>query len=335
MTGPPPSTVPPGRRWTRRARSSCTSRASAKAPASTPLISLAVVDAEYGRIVRELPMPNVGDELHHFGRNRCSSACHGADRSHLIVPGFGSSRIHVINVADDPRAPRLEKVIEPEEIIAKTGYTPTTHRPLHAVVTTSSSRCSAMPTATAPVASSRHRRPDFEVKRPLGAWRDTQGLNYDFSGTSCAGTCSCRPSSVSRTPMRRASTPTTCRRGPVRRAGSTSGISPSARWIRPSTSVRPASSRWMSCWQHDPDSRSRALSAQRSRARCGTSTATTAAGGADQVIAVEAVEVEGWPFPVPGLITDLVLSMDDRWLYFANWLHGDVRQCHRTQPRHG
>ena len=31
--------------------------------------------------------------------------------------------IHVLNVADDPRAPRIEKVIEPEEIVAKTGYT--------------------------------------------------------------------------------------------------------------------------------------------------------------------------------------------------------------------
>ena len=36
---------------------------------------LAVVDAERGEIAHELPMPNVGDELHHFGWNRCSSAC--------------------------------------------------------------------------------------------------------------------------------------------------------------------------------------------------------------------------------------------------------------------
>ena len=33
-------------------------------------------------------MPFVGDELHHYGWNRCSSACHGPDRSHLIMPGF-------------------------------------------------------------------------------------------------------------------------------------------------------------------------------------------------------------------------------------------------------
>ena len=84
---------------------------------------LAVVDAEDGRIVHETPMPNVGDELHHFGWNRCSSACHGPDRSHLIVPGFRSSRIHIVNVSDDPRRPRIEKVIEPDELVAKTGYT--------------------------------------------------------------------------------------------------------------------------------------------------------------------------------------------------------------------
>ena len=84
---------------------------------------IAVVDAEDGRIVRETPMPNVGDELHHFGWNRCSSACHGPDRSHLIVPGFRSSRIHVLNVADDPRAPHIEKVIERQELVAATGYT--------------------------------------------------------------------------------------------------------------------------------------------------------------------------------------------------------------------
>jgi len=27
-----------------------------------------------------------------------------------------------------------------------------------------------------------------------------------------------------------------------------------------------------------------------------------------------------------GLITDCLISLDDRYLYFSNWLHGDVRQ---------
>ena len=53
---------------------------------------------------------------------------------------------------------------------------------------------------------------------------------------------------------------------------------------------------------------------------------------ADKVIQVEGIEQEGWPFPVPGLITDLVLSMDDRFLYFSNWLHGDLRQYDISDP---
>ena len=50
------------------------------------------------------------------------------------------------------------------------------------------------------------------------------------------------------------------------------------------------------------------------------------------MIEVEPIEVDGWPFPVPGLITDLVVSMDDRCLYFSNWLHGDIRQYDISDP---
>ena len=94
-----------------------------RAPASRSPTSSRSSTPRRGAWSTRLPMPNVGDELHHFGWNRCSSACHGPDRSHLIVPGFRSSRIHVVNVADDPRRPHIEKVIEPEDVIRETGLT--------------------------------------------------------------------------------------------------------------------------------------------------------------------------------------------------------------------
>ena len=52
------------------------------------------------------------------------------------------------------------------------------------------------------------------------------------------------------------------------------------------------------------------------------------------MISVDNVELDGWPLPggVPGLITDIVLSMDDRFLYLSNWLHGDLRQYDISQP---
>lgn len=34
-----------------------------------------------------------------------------------------------------------------------------------------------------------------------------------------------------------------------------------------------------------------------------------------------------------GLITDILISLDDRYLYFSNWLHGDIRQYDITDRR--
>lgn len=95
--------------------------------------ALCVVDLDpgsssYGQIVSRLDMPYVGDELHHFGWNACSSAmCPYAphphlERRYLIVPGLRSSRIYVIDVKPDPLHPRIAKIIEPEEVMSRTGY---------------------------------------------------------------------------------------------------------------------------------------------------------------------------------------------------------------------
>jgi methanethiol oxidase len=73
-------------------------------------------------------LPYTGDELHHFGWNACSSAlCPYAphphvERRYLIVPGLRSSRIHVFDTRDDPLKPQLVKVIQPEELAKHAGY---------------------------------------------------------------------------------------------------------------------------------------------------------------------------------------------------------------------
>jgi selenium-binding protein 1 len=82
----------------------------------------------YGKIVGRTDMPNVGDELHHFGWNACSSAlCPTAphphvERRYLVVPGLRSSRIHILDTRDSPRQPKIVKVIEPSEVQGKTSY---------------------------------------------------------------------------------------------------------------------------------------------------------------------------------------------------------------------
>src|SRR5439155_1561874 len=95
--------------------------------------ALLVVDvdpesATYGQRVGEVKLPNFGDELHHFGWNACSSAlCPYAphphvERRYLVVPGLRSSRIHIIDTKPDPRQPKIVKVIEPEEVMDRAGY---------------------------------------------------------------------------------------------------------------------------------------------------------------------------------------------------------------------
>jgi selenium-binding protein 1 len=95
--------------------------------------ALAIVDLEtasptYGKIVSAAELPNIGDELHHFGWNACSaSLCPWApnphvERRYLLLPGLRSSRIYVLDTKPNPKRPTLAKIIEPEEIARKTGY---------------------------------------------------------------------------------------------------------------------------------------------------------------------------------------------------------------------
>ena len=85
--------------------------------------AIAVVDVDpssstYAQQVGQVEMPNVGDELHHFGWNACSAClCPYAphphtERRYLVVPGIRSSRIHIIDTKPDPRKPKIVKVIE-------------------------------------------------------------------------------------------------------------------------------------------------------------------------------------------------------------------------------
>src|SRR3954470_18683613 len=53
-------------------------------PAAPPLVCPKPDSQPYGQVVGRLDMPNVGDELHHFGWNACSSAlCPWAPHPHV------------------------------------------------------------------------------------------------------------------------------------------------------------------------------------------------------------------------------------------------------------
>ena len=82
----------------------------------------------YSQIVHTVTMPYKGDEFHHFGWNACSSALSPLtghaflERRYLIIPGIRSSRIYVVDTKPHPTQAKIHKIIEPEEIFRKTGY---------------------------------------------------------------------------------------------------------------------------------------------------------------------------------------------------------------------
>jgi len=95
--------------------------------------AMAVIDVDpgsnaYGSMTARVDMPGAGDELHHFGWNACSSClCPYSPHPHmkrryLVVPGLRSSRINILDTEPDPRRPRVVKVIEAAELMEKTGY---------------------------------------------------------------------------------------------------------------------------------------------------------------------------------------------------------------------
>jgi methanethiol oxidase len=110
-------------------------------PAGQAKDALAVVDCDpksstYGGVVGWAELPTAGNELHHFGWSACSSALchdghgghhasdHGAplERRYLLVPGIRSSTTYVLDTKPDPRGPVVTRTIEADELASKAGY---------------------------------------------------------------------------------------------------------------------------------------------------------------------------------------------------------------------
>jgi selenium-binding protein 1 len=293
---------------------------------------LATIDVDpasktYSRIVHRLKMPSVGDELHHFGWNACASCEGRCERRYLILPGLLSSRIHVVDTMN-PREPKMHKVLEPGEVIGKSKLS--TPHTVH---------CLADGTIMiSMLGDDQGEAPGgflllndkFEVLGPWEKSKEDMKYNYDFWYQA------------------------------------RHNVMVSSEWGAPNT-IKPGFKvddvkagkygRHIHFWDwkerkiaksfdlgeggliplevrfhHDPASTHGFVGAALSSVMWHWHKAGNE-WRIDKVIEVPAVKnVKGWDIPVPGLITDLVLSMDDKYLYFSNWLHGDIRQYDVSNP---
>jgi len=95
--------------------------------------AMCVVDVDpqsstFSKVVGATEMPYTGGELHHFGWNACSSMlCPNAphphvERRYLVVPDIRSSHITILDIKENPTQPTVVKVIEPDVLFERTGY---------------------------------------------------------------------------------------------------------------------------------------------------------------------------------------------------------------------
>jgi selenium-binding protein 1 len=294
---------------------------------------IATVDVDpksktYSKVIHRLPMPTVGDELHHTGWNVCSS-CHAhahKTRRYLIAPGVGSTNIHVIDTSD-PRAPKLHKTIKGSDIKKKTNLSAphTTHCLADGNIVISM------------LGDAKGNGPGGflmldERFNIVGHWeKNAAGMkyNYDFWYQPRHNVMVSSEWGA----------PNTFRKGfkleDVKAGKYGQQIhfwDFEKRSIVKSADLGAAGLIPLEVrFHHNPDSTHGFVGAALSSCvwhfhKAGGEWKT------ENVIQVKSQEVKGWPFPVPGLITDILISMDDRFLYFSNWLHGDLRQYDISDP---
>lgn len=295
---------------------------------------LATIDLDpesktYSKVIHRLPMPHSGDELHHFGWNACSS-CHGQrERRYLIVPGLVSNRIHIVDLAD-PKQPKMHKVLEPDEIIRTTKLTAP-----HTV------HC--LPDGNIMLSMLGNENGDgpggfllldehFKIAGHWEASREGMHYNYDFwyqprhnvmISSEWAAPKTVRPG-FKLEDVKAGKYGHHVNLWDWKTRKILQSIDLGEQGLIP-LEVR---------WQHNPDSTHGFVGAALSSTMWHWQRGHDGRWSAEKVIAVEPQEVKEFPFPLPGLITDLVLSLDDRWLYFSNWLHGDIRQYDVRDPAH-
>ena len=153
-------------------------------PDALCVLDVASGSSTRGQVVSRVEMPNAGDELHHFGWNACSAAlCPNAphphvERRYLVVPGLRSSRIYVLDTKPDPRRPVVTNVIAPQDVQTKARYS----RPHTVHCGTDGIYVSAIggPDGKGPGGVFVLDHDTFAVRGPWEADRGSQYLAYDF-----------------------------------------------------------------------------------------------------------------------------------------------------------
>jgi selenium-binding protein 1 len=307
-----------------------------KSPDALVTIDVDPESKTYGKAICKLLMPNLGDEVHHMGWNVCSS-CHGSSgiqRSHLILPCLNSSRIYIIDTTD-PSNLSITKIIEKDSLKEFNVTMPHTAHCLadgNIMVSTlgdanDNNKCDFLLI-------------DNKTFEPVKTWtkenltEEKNLFGYDFWyqphhnvmlstewGTPKKIFAGFNPEDVAQGYYGNKINVFNWKEKTMQQSITLEG---EEGWLP--LEVR---------FKHNPEDRNAFIG--------------TALGSAlfhlykddDKSLEMKTrlaatvlpKKVKNWVLPVmPGLITDIIISMDDNFIIFSNWLHGDIRMYDIRDP---
>ena len=295
---------------------------------------LATIDVDknspnYGNVIHRTELGSSGDELHHMGWNACSS-CHddkNMKRQYLIIPGLQSSNFYIVDTASNPRKPELYKTISGEEVKKKTNLSAP-----HTVHCLGSDIIVSMlgdANGNAP-GGFLHLNKDFEI---VGRWeKDITGMNfsYDFWYQPRHNVMVSTEWGAPKTfiPGFKLEDVSNSKYGrhihfwDLKERKIINSVDLGDNGLIP-LEVR---------FHHNPNSTHGFVGAALSSNIFHWQKKLDGKYEISKIIDVEPIDNKILPVPMPGLITDILVSMDDKYLYFSNWLHGDLRQYDISNP---
>lgn len=284
----------------------------------------------YGKVIARCHFKYAGDECHHFGWNACSS-CHknpNVRRSHLVLPCLNSSRIYIVDVTDE-KLPRIERTVEPKEMFAKDvsfGHTSHCLASGDVMISTLGDRLDNAKGSFLLLDAK-----TFDVKTTWGQPTVPFGYDYWYQPfyNIMVSTSWGSPSAI-----KSGFDLQDVENGQYGHELYVWKWKEQTLWdtvkLDPVKGSMPLEIRFL----HDPKSKHGFVGC--------------ALGGtiyhlhwderrqklnADLVVELKPWKVNNWMLPeMPALITDILVSMDDRFLYVSTWLWGDLLQYDITNP---
>ncbi|CAH2039741.1 unnamed protein product, partial [Iphiclides podalirius] len=299
---------------------------------------LATVDVDpesstYSQVIHRTYTGSVGDELHHSGWNVCSSCHDNPDlkRNLIILPGLHSCKVFAIDVGSNPRKPVLHKVIDGSEMRSVNCSFPHTAHCLASgdiMISTMGDK-------------NENAKGDFvlidaKTLKVTGTWTKGEKVakfGYDFWyqpyhdvmissewGTPKFFKTGFNPDDVSNS--ERYGTSLNIYKWSTRELQQVIDLG--------ADGCAPLEIRFL----HDPKSSEGFVGCAVEANVYRFYKSSDGAWKAEKVIDIPAkiVQTNGVESKLNGLISDILLSLDDKYLYLSCWLHGDVRQYDISNP---